>query len=164
MRRVVRDDRKAGCGVGEFKSQDRLVRGRPILIDENKLMANLDEIKEKVKSGLIYVTLGNLTPFDVEKLEPVVSKPKTKAPNFPLDSINRDLPSGLPMNQHGDKPAPDHFIMPVPPPEAALEARLHIPFTEKPIEGFSDEAVDSVLPSLDTESKPSDSHRKKNRR
>jgi hypothetical protein len=144
-----------------FKSQDRLVRGRPILVDENKFMANLDEIKEKVKVGLIYVTLGNLTPFDVEKLEPVVSKPKSKSPKFPLDSINRDLPSGLPMNQHGDKPPPEHFVMPVPPPDAAIEEPLHAQYAEKP---FSEEVSESVLPTFGTESKQSDYHRKKNRR
>ena len=154
--RTLRASKPTHRGMKQFlfKSQDRLVRGRPILVTEEKLLANIDEIKSKVRDGLVYVTLGNLTPFDVERFVPATT-PKTKSPEFPLDSINRDRHVGLPMNQYADKPAPENFVMPVPPPDAALES---------PLPGLSEDVSDAATQSLDTEAKPGDHQRRKHRR
>lgn len=163
-----------------FPEQLRLVRNRPVLISEEKLQAHRAELTEKVRAGLVYITLGNLVPFDIEKMAPVAALPKQVPPNFLLDSINRDKNTGLPMNQYGDKPPPETFAMPVPPPAAAVDnplpsiagvdlgdeskppqkAESPLPFLEKPITGFSE----SAKASLDTKAKGSDPHRKKDRR
>jgi len=137
-----------------FSGQYRLVRGRPLRITEEFLLSNLDELKEKNKAGLIYVTLGNLTPFDLEKLAPVAVVARPAAPNFQPDSINRDLPVGLPVSKYGDSPPPDTFEMPVELPDAAFDGVEDEPSVEEK----SSEAP------LDTRGKPGDTHRKKDRR
>jgi hypothetical protein len=144
-----------------FSGQHRLVRGRPLRITEEFLLANLDELKEKNKAGLIYVTLGNLTPFDLEKMASVAVVVRPAAPNFRPDSINNDLPVGLPVSRYGDSPPPDTFDMPVPPPDAAFGDEEDEPAVEEDEPAVEEKSSEATL---DTRGKPGDAHRKKDRR
>lgn len=147
--------RRRSLKVYLFKEQFRLVRGRPVRVPEEKLMANIDEVRAKVREGLLRVTTCDLAPFDVDRLAPV-PVPTPAKPKFPLDSINRDAPSGLSITKFGDAPLPEKFEMPVELPEAAYEVSLEEPPQVAPPVAPPVEETASPLPALDSPAKSSD--------
>lgn len=102
-------------------NEQRLVRGRPVPVTEEKLKAHLAELLDKEARGLIYVTDLQQNVFDLKTMKVVAEvAPASPAPNPPLDSAAKDTPAGVPMGQFREPPPPAEFTMPVDAPLAAV--------------------------------------------
>lgn len=133
--RLARLEHGSKRGMVQFvlKSRRRLVRARPLHLTEEEMLENLKELQELQRSGKAKVTLRSGVPVDLFTLREVPVAPVANTtPNFPLDSINRDKPSGIRMDRN-DQPPPVDFVMPVEPPDAAVD---------DPIPDLSDEMAD----------------------
>lgn len=83
-----------------FGNKYRLVRGRPVKVTKQEVLANLPELKQKAKLGL--VELRTMSGAKVD-LETMVAEPERKPapmPNVRLDSVNNDKPIGQPMPKY----------------------------------------------------------------
>ncbi len=72
--------------------QHRLVRGRPVIITKGQLIEHVDELRKKAEQGVLEVrtVLGNRI-VDLETLKPREMDVTPPAPNFPLDSVQKDV-------------------------------------------------------------------------
>jgi len=82
---------KQHLGGGEH----RIVRARALALSEAQFMKHLEEIKGRVKAGLLEVRLADGSKLDVETLEVTPNLPSPPLPNFPLDSIANDKNKGI---------------------------------------------------------------------
>ncbi len=118
------------CG-GSF----RLIRGKPVTLTEEQFKQHLPELQEKATKGLLYVTTADLRKIDLTTLAAEPIPPSPAAPHPPLDSVANDdpvAPEFVP--QHRLDPPPEgEFVMPVPPPEAALNDNPIVAPEEEPV-------------------------------
>jgi hypothetical protein len=107
----------------------RLIRGRPLVVTEEKIKEHLSELKVKEGKGLLYVTTEQMIPVDLDTLQPsALPVPASPLPNPPLDSAKNDRLVGDPMlPNRGELPPPAEFTMPVGAPAAALENNPLVP-------------------------------------
>jgi len=116
-----------GLCIYVLNANHRLIRGRPLKLNEEMLLTHLEEIRAGVKSGTLEVTTLDLRPFDVETLEASPSV-EPKAPDMKVDCVQNDpvLPTLKgPLLQ--DEPVPFDFSMPVAPPDAAIDVPIDFP-------------------------------------
>lgn len=107
--------------------QQRLLRGRPIVVTEEQLNEKLLELRGLEAAGLIYVTTLDERVVDLSTLTaaPSVIPPR---PNFPLDSAANDKRGGNErMDMYNDPPPVSTFEMPVAPPQAAVADPVEVP-------------------------------------
>lgn len=71
-------------------TQQRLVRGRPVLVSEEVLKRNLPELKEKAAKGLIHVKTTDGRHVNLDTLEAGPVPTPSPKPNPPPDSVARD--------------------------------------------------------------------------
>jgi hypothetical protein len=71
-------------------TQQRLVRGRPLVITEQKLVQNLAELKKKVAAGLIHVKTPDGRRVNLDTLLPEAAVPASPKPNPVPDSVVND--------------------------------------------------------------------------
>lgn len=106
--------------------QARLVRGRPLIITEDKLLRDLEELKRKQKQGILEIRTADGRRFDLESLQPVPMAAPTPLPNPPLDSAANDVPAGQPMPTfEGGKPL--QSLPEVQPEEPPIDIPVEIP-------------------------------------
>lgn len=80
--------------------QRRLVPARPLTVSAAWVDRNLPVLREQARLGLIRVKTLDGRPLDLETCLPIfVAPPADVTPRWPLDSIARDKPTGLPMPQ-----------------------------------------------------------------
>lgn len=77
-----------------LSDQRRLVRGRPLKITREQLLANLDELQEKNRLGILEVKTMDGRAVDLTSLEAAKPKVAPPLPHPPLDSVANDKPSG----------------------------------------------------------------------
>jgi len=117
----------------------RLLRGRPVSLQEADLRTHLEELREKEALGLLYVTLLDGRPFDLTTLTVQEVTPESPKPMPPLDSEANDnnYASDSPMFR-GELPPPKEYTMPVEAPTAALQGNPLV----------QEESVEDVFSSL----------------
>ena len=76
-------------------TQLRLIRGRPLLVSEDTVRANLDELRQKSQQGILELRTvdGRLVDLSTLKAPEFFGTP-SPLPNFPLDDANLDKPAG----------------------------------------------------------------------
>lgn len=132
--RTLRASRPVHNGLKQFifGGERRLVRGRPIIINEEELNRHIEELRSKAKDGILYVTTVDEKPVNLETLE--IGRGAIASNNHPeprLDSASNDKPHGADLNRHpGESPPPKEFTMPVNPPNAATENPAENPLTD----------------------------------
>ena len=83
--------------------QLRLIHGKPVMITKEVLIRNFEEIKAKAAGQILEVRTMDGRVLDLNTMETPPLPATTPAPDFPLDSINRDTPWGEKMApHHGD--------------------------------------------------------------
>ena len=75
-------------------TQLRLIRGRPLLISAELVRANLPELQQKNKQGILELRTMDGRLVDLTTLEAPAFFGSPPLPNFPLDDANRDKPAG----------------------------------------------------------------------
>jgi hypothetical protein len=97
----------------------RLIEARPLVVAEVWLLANLPELKSLKEQGRLSVQTMDRREVDLNTLEAAPAPAEAPAPSFPVDSIMRDPPRGVPMpifpgvNVPADVPMPLHIPQPV---------------------------------------------------
>ena len=89
-------------GMVQFMAGQRIIRGRPLVIDENTLLKNLDSLKSSETAGYIEVRTPDGRRVDLETLEPAAPPPAVPLPIIVPDSMNNDVPTGRPMPIYPD--------------------------------------------------------------
>jgi hypothetical protein len=80
--------------------QRRLVRGRPLDISRQQLLDNLDDFQKKNELGFLEIRTKDGRLVNLVSLEMSKPKPPPPKPHPPMDSVERDAPSGLPLPQY----------------------------------------------------------------
>lgn len=130
--------------------QSRVVRGRPLIITEDRLLRDIDELKMKSRLGVLEVRTLDGRKFDLETLTAVSAGPSAPLPNPPLDSISNDLPAGIPMATlpGGKTPGtlPDYTPEEDAPPDGE---EVHIPadFLPEESEEVDGEVTEPAIPA-----------------
>lgn len=73
----------------------RVVRGRPTVVSEETLLANLELFKKKVTAGYIQVTTPDGRPVSLDTMEAAPKQPAPPKPSWVEDSVVNDKPSGV---------------------------------------------------------------------
>lgn len=140
--RNTRAQRPAHGGLKQYimNGTRRLVRGRPVLVNEEQLKQHIEELRGLAKEGVLYVTRTDGSKVnlhdDAFPASPA-APPANPTPNPPLDDANKDTPHGAPLGTFpGEAPPPKDFTMPVDAPPAATENNPLAPSqAETPVEG-----------------------------
>lgn len=95
--RAQRYVRASHRGLLQFIDGCRVLRGRPLVVNEDFFVRNLSAITKAVEAGSISVKTPDGREIDLASGEPKVRAASTPLPNFLPDSIANDLPSGIAM-------------------------------------------------------------------
>jgi len=90
------------AGLLQFLGSQRIVRGRPLIINEEALAKYLPELKAAVKSGRLEVKTPDGRKVDLDSLKPAAIAPPPPLPVIVPDSVVNDKPSGIPMPIYPD--------------------------------------------------------------
>jgi hypothetical protein len=95
----TRTARTASPGTTRLKqfvgrNQTRLVRGRPIFMDEDELVECIDDLREKENAGVIEVRSEDGRLLDLRTLALAEAKASVPLANPPLDSLANDPKRG----------------------------------------------------------------------
>lgn len=107
--------------------QHRLIPGRPLVIDGETLLRNMEQVKDLVEQQIVEVRTCDDKLVDLETFKPIPGLPPPPAPNVLLDDANNDIPQG------------QEFAALIPPKEVAAGAPAEEPSApiqvaaEKPI-------------------------------
>jgi hypothetical protein len=124
--------------------QQRVLRGRPVIVTEAQIQEKLEEMRALQASGLIYVTTMDERVVDLftGAAAPVPAEPPR--PNPPLDDARRDPAGGQePLSAYNNEaPPPATFEMPVAPPMAAFDDPAPLPrVAEESLENSLEDAA-----------------------
>lgn len=105
------------------KDKRRLLEARPMTVSEAWLLDNLPELKTLKSQGRVSVQTLDRREVDLDTFVVAPALAEAPSPNFPVDSIMRDPPRGVPMpvfpgvSIPADIPMPLHI--PQPPGDSA---------------------------------------------
>lgn len=72
----------------------RLVRSRPLKVARARVLANLEELIQKERFGILQVTTMDGRPLDLSTMTVAPAAPPAPQPHPPLDSASNDAPAG----------------------------------------------------------------------
>lgn len=81
---------KQYVGTEQFRS----VRGRPLVVSEAWVLANIEELRTKNSLGIIEVRTADGRAVDLASMKPAAPAAPVPAPQFPLDSAANDKNQG----------------------------------------------------------------------
>lgn len=130
--------------------QQRVIRGRPVVVTEQQLGENIKEMQALQDAGLIYVTTMDERVVDLHTGERAPRPGEPPAPKPPLDDAAKDNVGGQePLSMYAQEaPPPNEFSMPVPPPLAAFEDPVVPPSAPAPAaepEPTLEESLDDAI-------------------
>jgi hypothetical protein len=81
----------------QFLAGQRVVRGRPLVVDQDTLLKNLDELKARVAGGYLEISTTDGRKVNLDTLEAAPAPVVPPLPVFLPDSAKNDPPTGRPL-------------------------------------------------------------------
>lgn len=135
--------------------QQRVLRGRPVVVTEQQIGEHIKELQAMQDAGLLYVTTMDERVVDLHTGERAPRPAEPPRPNPPLDDARRDPAGGQePLSAYNNEaPPPATFEMPVAPPMAAFDDPAPLPSV--PGESLETSMEDAVAAEEEAESSSS---------